>query len=400
MITAGAIAAAYWSVRLSYADALFRQNTPQSLARAIRLVPGKAEYLARWADLAVEAGVPVGPVLEALRRAVALNPYDSALWMQLGLRAELAGDLATAEKALREAARVDRTHEPRATLAHYYYRRNDAPNFWRWVREALETAYTDAGPLFRTCWEMTSEAQLILERAIPRRPEIRAQYLSFLLSTRRLEAAVPVAEELAAQARAEDVPVLLSFCDHLLEARVVEPALRVWNALALRKAIPYQPLDPERGSLVVNGDFAQAPQPHGFDWRLHPPEGVSIAQDHNPRSLRLSFSGKQPESCELMYQWVPLRPAASYRLRFRYRTAGINPGAGPRWRVFDAAGGARQLCQSEPLAAEDWSEGELVFATPQATQLGRVVLAYQRELGTTRITGSLWLAGVELVPAP
>ena len=44
-----------------------------------------------------------------LERAVKLNPYDAASWIQLGLLCEAANDLPQAEEALSRAANVDAT---------------------------------------------------------------------------------------------------------------------------------------------------------------------------------------------------------------------------------------------------------------------------------------------------
>jgi len=387
-----------WVVRLTYADVLFRRGDLQSLMGAIRLVPTNADYYARLAELAFEAGKPPQESLAALRRAVELSPHDSELWMELGLSAEIAGDLATAEKCLLEAARRDRTYQPRATLAHYYCRRNDQHNFWPWVSQALQIAQGDVRPLFRLCWEMSDDAELIRRRAIPDRPEILRQYLDFLLSTRRWQAARAIGEQLARAPGAEDVPALLGYCDSLLEARQVETALGIWNGLAAKGAIPHRPLAPERGELLTDGDFASAPSLHGFDWRLYEIEGVTVTRDRKPPSLRIFFSGRQPERCLILWQWLPLAAACKYRLRFLYRTEGISPGAGPRWQLLDCSKQEKLLGQTEPLAAEEWREGELEFATGPDCRLGRLAFSYQRELGTTRIAGSIWLAWVRLEP--
>ena len=45
--------------------------------------------------------------------------------------------------ALHEAARVDRTFDPRWTLANYYFRRQNWDEFWKWMRAAAEMSYGD-----------------------------------------------------------------------------------------------------------------------------------------------------------------------------------------------------------------------------------------------------------------
>jgi hypothetical protein len=48
--------------------------------------------------------------------------------------------------------------------------------------------------------------------------------------------------------------------------------------------------------------------------------------------LRLSFSGKQPETCEILSEFVPLAPARKYRLRIRYEANEIGGDTGLNWR--------------------------------------------------------------------
>ncbi|MGQ9635641.1 MAG: tetratricopeptide repeat protein [Bryobacteraceae bacterium] len=392
LVTAGLTTALYWSVRLAYADWLARQDRLESLAGAIRLAGGNAQYHVRQAELLEQAGAGENLREAALEAALTLNPRDSEVWMELGLRAEMRGEWARSERCLLEAARVDRTYQPRSTLANYYFRRGDREKFWRWVREALERppATGDVAPLYRLCWSLTEDAGLILDRAIPKRTETLRPYLSFLLAGSRLEAAEAVAEGILPHGTADDVPLLVAYCDRLLEARQTARATRLWNALVGRGLLGYQALNPAAGFALTNGDFRLTPRSQGFDWRIPAVEGVTASRDVQAPALRLSFSGKQPEQCELLWQYLPLAPAASYHFRFEYQTEGIGPGTGLRWEVEDLSGTPVRLAESVSLAAEDWTGGEVTFTTPARLAAARVVLAYRRAPGTTRISG--WIA--------
>ena len=74
-------------------------------------------------------------------------------------------------------------------------------------------------------------------------------------------------------------------------------------------------------ALITNGDFATEPSGHGFDWRLaHPPGVTDIAL---PGAHRIVFSGKQPESCELLRQFVVLEPGQEVFAALGSANAGI-----------------------------------------------------------------------------
>ena len=388
--------ACFWTLRLGYADRLFYTGSLEGVKRAAELVPDNGRYLARWAAMLDQSENDRRASLAALAAAVACNPRDASSWIELGLRAEMDGDFAKAESNLLEAARVDKQYGPQWALVNFYFRRNDAEKFWVWAREAAAMSFGDATPLYRLCWRFVKDPAVILNRAIPDQPQSLLRYLEFLLADDLLDALEPVGQRVAERASQHDLPVLFASCDRLLGARRLPGALRIWNALCQRGLVPYQALEPEKGLSLTNPDFAALPVSHGFDWRLHNPQGVSWSRGESPPLLRITFSGKQPESCEILGQLVPVLPGKQYGLGFRYRTFGIAPDTGLRWRVFDAMTSAELGSPSRDLSNEQEAEDVLMLLTPAGTRLVRVVLMYQRTLGTTRIEGSVSLRRVRL----
>jgi len=387
----------YWCVRLAYADYLFRRSSSEDIARAIGLVPSDPGYHARRAYLEPSQRVA------SLERTLALNPRDSAAWIELGLLAEGRNDLAEAERCLLESARVDRTFNPRWTLANYYFRRTsaappgqasqdrNAEEFWRWAREAASIASDDLTPLFRLCWKMSGNAEEICRRVLPDRPRALAEFLSFLLAENHLEDGESVAQRLMDYPGPEHFSGLLGYCDRLLEAGRLSPALRVWNGLISRNLVQGNTLDPGKGVVLTNGQFAAMPLRHGFDWRMPFVPGAAVTWTAAPRGLKISFSGRQPEQCELIMQHLPLLSSA-YRVEYQYRTSGIGAESGMRWEIAGA--------QSAYLAGEGWKKEAFRFCGPASPAVARLALAYRRPPGTVRIQGWLWLREVTVAPDP
>ncbi len=382
LVFALAAFALYWALRLAWAESLARSDDPARLEQALRWAPFEPRYWKRLARLDPTRRV------EALRRAVELNPYDSAVWIELGLLAETARDFPRAEGYLLKAAEVDRRYEPRWVLASFYFRRGQAEAFWRWTREAAAISGDDLRPLFRLCWEFSQDSDLILRRGLPDRPAVLAAYLSFLLAENRIEAGAAVAARLLENGGREAGPVLLAYCERLIERGEAAAALRLWNAMAERRLIRTRPLAPSRGLLLSNGDFGLRPLGAGFDWRMPHSEGVRAIWAGYPSGVKLSFSGRQPEQCELLVQFLPLAPAGRYRLRLHYRTAGIPPDSGLRFECGQAT--------SPSLSSEQWRAEEFAFLLEESAPLTKLVLAYRRPPGAVRIQGALWLAQVEL----
>src|SRR5579864_525924 len=164
------VSAAVWTLRIGYADYLFRKDTLAAVQRAAAVRPNEAEFQARLADLD-----PTNDIAH-LRLAVALNPGLSKSWIALGLRLELKGSIEEAEHCYLEAARWDRQFLPAWTLANFYARRQDAVQFWPWARHAAEMSYEDIRPLLRLAFSLTSIPNVVLEEMIVPRRKVEREF--------------------------------------------------------------------------------------------------------------------------------------------------------------------------------------------------------------------------------
>ena len=330
-------------------------------------------------------------------RAVALNPWDARSWIELGLRAEAEGDGATSEACLLRAAKVDSKFLPRWTLANYYFRHDDLAKFWFWAKQAAAMVYGDAQPMFLLCGRVEEDGKLI-DRLQIRAPEVQAGYLSYLLGKNRVDLIGPAVQRLLAENREADVPLLLTACERLLEAGRIGEAAEVWNRQAdAGRSASGRPRG--RGSNWSPMPILRCrPASRGFDWRLPAVDGVSASREEASRGLRVTFSGREPEDCEVLAQLVPVREKMQYELRFVYRTRGIASGQGLGWRITDAGGGT-VLGEAAGVASEEDAEGRLTFETPAECRLARLALRYHRSPGTTRMEGFLVLRKVAVKPA-
>ena len=362
ILTCAVLAAAgWWSIRLARADAAFRQRTPQDIARAIELEPENSQYLSELALQAEYSGQDPTQLLEEIAR---LNPRVSAPRIRLGLAAELRGDANLAERWLQEAYSVDHQFETRWTLANFYFRQNRLDEFWTWMRSALEMSYGDRVAAFDLCWQASGDPQEILDRAIPDRHQVVASYLVYVLSHHRQAAIAGAAMKLAKMRTVDDLPLLYSATDVILDADL-------WQALGNA-----------RPNGITHPNFEEPRIGHGFDWVFVETPGVS---HQSLDGHRIRFSGRQPESCELLRQVVGgLRPGATYTLRWEARTQGIASPTGLAWGIGKSRG--------EIAASEDWSAGSMTF-TPDSDH-AVLVLAYRRPEGQVRTEGSVDLRQV------
>ncbi len=384
--------AGYWAARWTVADYTVKTPSRSRFEQAIRLAPGNPEYYVRL------AGSDPVRALWAVDRAAQLNPLSSPAWIEFAHAAEAHNDFPSAERALIRAAQLDKTFGPRWLLTEYYSRRNDEAHFWPAARAALATSYDDVTPIFDLCWRFSSDPQTILDRAVPNRRDVLQQYFDFVLTKNRLDAVQPIASQLIRDAGQETVPSLLGYCDRLLENNEPAPAVEVWNALSAKRLLQYPALAVAQGRGLTNDTFARPFLGRGFDWRLNLIDGIFVQNGDGSRGMRFEFSGKQPESCYLLTEWVPVEPTRAYQLAVRYQTSGLEGETGLKWRVLDGTTGDDLMPKSGWMTGDERQEMETryEFFTREKTRLVKLALSYQRLPGTVRIEGSLALVRATL----
>ena len=396
---------AFYSVKLAVAERAAGTSTEEGFRHASHLLPSNSYYQVALSEYEAAPSGDTNEGLRGLQRALTLNPREIRAWIDLGFQSEWAGNYAKAEKSFLTAAQFDRQFGPRWQLANYYFRRKEPEKFWHWAYASAEmaqdeTARVDLTPLFELCWRVTDDPTAILNRAIPDKPYVQREYLGYLLKENRLNAAQPVAERMVASASREDVDNLLAYEERLLadsvtSSRDLSSALRIWNALANQGLIPYRALRPEQGFALTNGDFAFSPISRGFDWRLWNPPGVYTLWDKSHAQLVVTFSGKEPEKCEILSQFLPLLPAHPYRIKFSYRTRNVAAESGLVCRVSSEAFGAAIGPAAVQLSSEEWKQEAISFSTSPSNGLVQLGLGYQRELGAVRL-GLLREASISL----
>jgi tetratricopeptide (TPR) repeat protein len=390
---AALMAGIVWNGLFAAADLSARRNQTEATRLAMRLMPANAAYPAQLAE-EIYASDPPG-AKSLLQKALKLNRYDAASWVQLGLLSEAENDLPRAENALLQAASVDSTFLPSWSLANFYFRRQDVDRFWYWARKAAQMVPDDASPLFRLAWYVNPNAQEIENRLQINRPVVEGQFVNFLLTQGDPKAVTEAASHLLRASNKESIETLLGACDWLLERQRPDLALALWNGLATRTSYPW--LGPD--SSVTNGDFGKSPLSHGFDWHLATVEGVSSFLNTNPNALGFEFSGDEPDSFLLLNQTAPVHGRTNYSLTVDYGTSGIPPGSGIAWQVTDARTGAllmRTTSLSSEHAGEQGGTMTDCFTTPEETGFVNLSLLYQRQPGTVRVEGKLALKAVRL----
>jgi hypothetical protein len=315
-----------------------------------------------------------------LETALKLDRYNAQAAIELALQDESEGNYSEAEKLLLGAFTVDRTYVPRWTLANFYFRRNNLPAFWTWARKAAEMPPEDMGPLFELCWHVAPNAEEISKAVLNDDRAVVRQYLSFLMDKDQMDALGTVAPRLVRVGNPEtDRTFMLGAINRLVAANDGNAAEAVWKSMVQQGWVAGD------ANLPNNGQFNRVPLAVAFDWNL--PEYPGLHSWPGSSGLETEFSGEEPENCIIAEQYVTLAPGV-HRLSYSYRTTGIAPGTGIHWQIIDAKG-ATIVAESEALSSEAQARASWTFSIPDGVPLERLRLAYQRTLGTPRVSGTL-----------
>lgn len=375
----------WYSLLLARADFYFKQDTEDSIRKAIDLAPDGWNYYMRLAQF------DRGQARQMLETALRLNPYDAQADIELGLQYEAEGDSSAAEKQLLNAYSIDHTYMPRWSLANFYFRQDNLPQFWFWARSAAAMPSDDIGGLLELCWHAAPDAATITGAILNEKPEFLRQYIHFLVAKDQLQAAADIAPHLVQVGDPQsDLPVLFSVVNGLVGEADSSDAQAVWHLLVSHNWAVADSTIPN------NASFARVPLPVRFDWSL--PEYKGLHSWPGPSGLRIEFSGNEPEDCLIAEQSVVLNPG-DYVLTFDARTADIPPSTGIRWQILDAKS-KFLLAQSSDLSKEQADKPEVEFTVPPESPLLTLRLGYKRTLGTVRISGTLNIESVHIQAQP
>jgi tetratricopeptide (TPR) repeat protein len=398
-----AIAACACSLVSARAISLFKQGDPASLSSAARLVPVNAEY---WSALgAVETARS-----EVLwKEALALNPFNSQLWIQLGFYTESGKhQLPEAEQMYRQATRVNHMYLPSSNLANFYFRYHDQPRFLQAAKKALAVSPFNNNVLFFQAWTLAGSNQQVMD-LLPPRNEVAFDYLHYLLDadqTDSLEAAAGKALDLPRRIPADSPELASNWVnlvglaeDHLVMAGRPEAALRLWKK-SYESGWTKLPA-PSPSLPLTNASFQSALSSHGFDWFFLPAAGVSFDQLPESRQVRLSFSGTEPEWCRLLQQYVPLAPGKTYQMKWQTESSDFDHPIGLTWKMYPVRSGKvdiESMVSSPDLIAEPNGSQLWKFSSPPDANFGLMALEFKRPVGQVRAEGMLSIHDVELLP--
>lgn len=354
-----------------------------ALERGLRAAPDDAELhhrLAQWEQFSLAEG-DLQRALAEYRQATALNPHESAYWLDLADALWLDGQSEAARDAVARALEVDpRTPRTLWRVGNFWLRTPEPERAFPYFRQVLATDPELAPLIIQAAHRTVRDPDRLRREVLPPEPAFLLTYLRQVV--REGEAEAPAAARIWAAlvelGKPFDPKETFFYLDFLLRTRRGEEAARAWSELGSLRLLPGAPAGARAGELLYNADLANPILNGGFDWRVDPVPHVSVSlgpgrQGEQPPAVIILFSGEDNVDYKGFYQYAVVEPNRTYRLHAWLATEGITTESGPRLEVADVYDGGRVLGRSPSIVGSvDWAPEEMVFTTGARTRLLRV----------------------------
>lgn len=376
------------------------------MQRGAELLPGNAESwdrVGRFQQLDF-ANPNSRAAIQNYLKAVHYDPHSSFYWIDLASAYEDVGDMGAARSAFDNAEKA----YPISALVSWNYgnflvRLGDYQGGYQKIQNAVRADPTLLPLAISRTWRATASVDDLLNKALPANRKAYLQALDFFTSLGRTDACLQVWQKLMALGQPLPVADTLPFQDELIKADAAGEEAAVWRQSIASAGIGEK--NPPNHSLIWNGDFARDFVNGGLDWRWASLSGVSASFDspgpsHQGRSIRLDFGGGANTFLEEPAQYVPVEPGRRYHFRAWLRTDQITTESGMQISVIDPNhNGAVNFITDNFTGSHDWTAIDAdVAAGPQTQFLLVRLLRAPSRLFDNKISGTVWLSDVSLVP--
>jgi len=385
-----------WFALTAYrAQRLAQRSDQSSVERAIALAPRSAEYHDQLCRTMIFVSQQPDSAVAQCRKAAELNPYSSAIWLDLAQTYYSSGNKELTEAAIHRALTVDPTTPDTVwNVANFLLISGNSDEALNKFATLLRESPSLASASLNICWQSLHDVNRI-QNILPLNSDVYFAFIKLLQSIGELDAAHQIWSALMQSNVAFDFHQGLFYIDNLIQARSTSQANEAWKQLMSRSRVLQAYSQP--GNLVMDGTFTQEILNSGFGWRYAPKPEIAVALDKSEfhtgnRSLRLEYSGSGSDAG--IFQYIAVRPEMRYRLSAWVKSDQLETANGPTITLFDGFNNASIGSTEETAGTTPWHRVETEVETGPETKF--LVLAVLRHPGETHIHGTFWVDDIKL----
>ena len=383
-------------------------DTRAGYERAARLEPANSRnwYLLGRSYLYDFEQPDAARAIEALRRAVALDPYSAEALLDLAAAYDGEGEPAKARETFLEAQRVyPLSAEVAWSYGNFLLRQGEQDAAFREIHKAVELEPKRAAEAFSRALRVQPDANILLDKAVPASAAVYLPILHTLSDAGDLEDAQLVWKRLIALHEAVAIGDLVPLINEYIHQKRVGDAARAWReAVSIMRNPP--PAD-AGGSLLWDGGFESGYAGGGFSWHFVPAtRNVQIAFDRTEKhsgeqSLRILFNGHENLAFEDACHNITPEPGRRYLLTAWMKTQSLTSSQGVRLQIFVFTAAKNESAATEEMhGTQNWKQVQLAWVAPPGAAFGTVcVKRYMSDMPGSDIQGAAWIDDVAMVPA-
>ena len=399
---------AYFGMRNALAAYYLGLDTRGGYERAVQLAPANSRnwFLLGRSYLYDLEQPDSARAVQALRKAVSLDPYSAEALLDLANAYDGEGDTAAARAAFVSAQRVYPLSADVAwSYGNFLLRQGEQDAAFGEIRKAVELEPKRAAEAFSRAQSVQPDVNILLDKAIPAETAVYLPILFSLSSADDLDAAQQVWKRLLASGQKVPIRDMVGFIDGYIRQRRPDDAYRAWSeAVSIMQNPP--PPDPA-GSLVWDGGFESGYAGGGFAWRFVPTtKNVQIGFDHSEKhsgaqSLRILFNGHENMNFEDACHNIAPEPGQRYLLTGWIKTQSLTSSQGVRLQIFVfTPTNTEAVSTDEVHGTEPWKQVQLAWTAPAGAHFGSICMKrWMSDKSGSDIQGAAWIDDVVLVPA-
>jgi tetratricopeptide (TPR) repeat protein len=402
-----ATALSYLGLRNALAARELGLDTRAGYERAVRLEPANPRhwYLLGRSYLYDFEQPDTTRAIQALRKAIALDPYSAEALLDLAIAYDGENDTAQAREAYVTAERVyPLSADVSWSYGNFLLRQGEQDAALREIRRTVELDRKRAAEAFSRALRAQPDASILLDKAVPATTAVYLPILHTLSAAGDLDNAQLVWDRLLALHEKVPMREMVSFFNELVRQRRPADAARMWpQAVSIMQDPP--PPDPN-GSLLWDGGLESGYVGGGFAWHFVPvTRDVQISLDRSEKhtgeqSLRILFNGHENLNFEDACHNITPEAGQRYLLTAWVKTQSLTSSEGVRLQIFVFTPTKNDSVVTEEVhGTQGWEQIQLGWTAPEGASFGTVcVRRHMSDQPENDIQGAAWIDDVSLVP--